>query len=468
MSKLFQQLQPTFQAIHEELDEQNERLSQMGSGVPTSVRQALYNILNNVTFDDTTGYNNDISVIQSWASQVTAITVSPSTASISGSGTQQLTVTTTPTGGAVTWVSSDSTIATVSANGLVTGVNNGSCTITATSGDLSASCTVTVSGFATLSSISAVYSGGSVRQGATLSDLVSDLVVTANYSDSTTATLTDSDYTLSGSLNAGTSTVTVSYGGKTTTFNVTVIAPVAGWLYRFNDSIVSDGTKDFGFGGTPEYGVGVDGQAYYFHVATEGSATNEVGIYNANVSEVPDLSGDFTISLWGKSFTQNRGMYFSAQKYISGSSTSDFGTLTTVATGWTCAKVNTTLKYKGIALRFIDSKLKFFIFAKNNDTYGKGVECTPPSSFDNTQWHHYAITRSGSTVYLFVDGEIICTWSGVDFPVYFPERVSLGSAFKEQTTAVIGTYNFSTMVDDLYIAETCKWSSAFDPSNITY
>jgi hypothetical protein len=45
-------------------------------------------------------------------------------------------------------------------------------------------------------------------------------VVTANYSDGTSETVTD--YTLSGTLAEGTSVVTVSYGGKTDTFSVTV------------------------------------------------------------------------------------------------------------------------------------------------------------------------------------------------------------------------------------------------------
>lgn len=44
--------------------------------------------------------------------------------------------------------------------------------------------------------------------------------MTAVYSDSTTETVTD--YTLSGTLTEGTSTITVGYGGKTDTFTVTV------------------------------------------------------------------------------------------------------------------------------------------------------------------------------------------------------------------------------------------------------
>jgi len=72
-----------------------------------------------------------------------------------------------------------------------------------------------------LESISAVYTqSGTVYNTDTLDSLKSDLVVTAHYSDQTTETVTT--YVLSGTLTVGTSTITVTYGGKTTTFNVTV------------------------------------------------------------------------------------------------------------------------------------------------------------------------------------------------------------------------------------------------------
>lgn len=71
-------------------------------------------------------------------------------------------------------------------------------------------------------SISAVFTQGEavVYDTDSLDTLKQYLVVTATMTDSTTQTVTD--YTLSGTLTVGTSTVTVSYGGKTTTFNVTV------------------------------------------------------------------------------------------------------------------------------------------------------------------------------------------------------------------------------------------------------
>lgn len=72
-----------------------------------------------------------------------------------------------------------------------------------------------------LVSISAVYTqSGTVYDTDTLDSLKADLVVTAHYDDLSTETVTN--YVLSGTLTEGTSVITVSYGGKTTTFNVMV------------------------------------------------------------------------------------------------------------------------------------------------------------------------------------------------------------------------------------------------------
>ena len=75
----------------------------------------------------------------------------------------------------------------------------------------------------TLTGISAVYSGGEVAVGTAVTALTG-IVVTAHYSDGTSATVTG--YTLSGTIAEGSNTVTVSYGGKTTTF--VVIGAVSG------------------------------------------------------------------------------------------------------------------------------------------------------------------------------------------------------------------------------------------------
>lgn len=75
-----------------------------------------------------------------------------------------------------------------------------------------------------LVSISATYrQSGEVYTTTSLDSLKSDLVVTASYSDSSSAVLPTTAYTLSGTLTEGTSYVTVTYEGKTTSFAVTVV-----------------------------------------------------------------------------------------------------------------------------------------------------------------------------------------------------------------------------------------------------
>jgi hypothetical protein len=96
---------------------------------------------------------------------------------------------------------------------------------------------VVVTARPTLSSISAVYTqSGTVYDTDSLDSLKSDLVVTATYSDSSTQTVPAADYTLSGTLTAGTSIITVAYGGKTDTFMVSVSAY---WDYEWYASSMS-------------------------------------------------------------------------------------------------------------------------------------------------------------------------------------------------------------------------------------
>lgn len=100
-----------------------------------------------------------------------------------------------------------------------TAYNNGTISIASVTGNL----VIVVTAVAiTLSGISAVYTQGQtiVYPDTELNDLKSGLVVIATYSDSSTTVVTD--YTLSGTLSVGTSTITVNYGGQTTTFTVTV------------------------------------------------------------------------------------------------------------------------------------------------------------------------------------------------------------------------------------------------------
>lgn len=94
--------------------------------------------LNGTTPDATMAFAPDT------ANVVTAILLTEA-AEVEEGESIQLTATTYPVRGPITWTSSDSTKATVDANGKVTGVASGTAVITAVSGSASASCTVTVS-----------------------------------------------------------------------------------------------------------------------------------------------------------------------------------------------------------------------------------------------------------------------------------------------------------------------------------
>lgn len=116
----------------------------------------------------------------------------------------------------------------------------GTSTITVSYSGKTTTFTVTVTENELLS-ISAVYTqSGTVYETDSLDSLRSDLIVTAHYSDSTTSTITN--YVLSGTLTAGTSTITVTYDSKTTTFNVTVYSSV---LYSLGTPTTFNGTSDF-------------------------------------------------------------------------------------------------------------------------------------------------------------------------------------------------------------------------------
>ena len=81
-------------------------------------------------------------------------------------------------------------------------------------------------------SIEAVYvQSGTVYDTDTLDSLKTDLTVTAYYDNETSKIVTD--YTLSGTLEVGTSTITVSYKGFTDTFDVTVSSSIT-YLYNWD------------------------------------------------------------------------------------------------------------------------------------------------------------------------------------------------------------------------------------------
>lgn len=85
-----------------------------------------------------------IQAVRGGPSKVNAVSVTPSSAAIEQGQTVQLTAKTKPPGSAVTWSSSNATVATVDQSGLVTGVAAGSATITASASGKSGTSAITV------------------------------------------------------------------------------------------------------------------------------------------------------------------------------------------------------------------------------------------------------------------------------------------------------------------------------------
>ena len=125
---------------------------------------------------------------------------------------------------------------------------------------------------ATITGISATYSGGSVPAGTALSDLTG-IVVTATYSDGSTETVTG--YTLSGEIAEGNNTITVTYQGKTATFIVTGTEAVH--VYTVTNNLTN--------------------------VTNSNSATTASGYYSATLSAEDGYNINVTITMGGVDIT---------------------------------------------------------------------------------------------------------------------------------------------------------------------
>jgi uncharacterized protein YjdB len=172
---------------------------------------------------------------------VATVTVSPASATVVIGGTQQLSAVTrdstgnTLTGRVVTWSSSNTAVAIVDANGLVTAVAEGSATITATSEGKNGTAAITVT-LMPVASVTVSPASASVRVGNTqqLSAVTKDAagntltgrVVT--WSSSNTAVATVNSSGLVTAVAVGSATITATSEGKSGTAAITVTpVPVA-------------------------------------------------------------------------------------------------------------------------------------------------------------------------------------------------------------------------------------------------
>ena len=174
---------------------------------------------------------------------VTSISLDKTTLALAEQDTYQLTATVKPdnaTDKTVTWSTANAAIATVSNNGLVTAVAEGTTTITAKAGDKTATCSVTVSKkvipvtSVTLNKTSlALTEQETFQLAATVSpDNATDKTVT--WSSSNTAVATVSSNGLVTAVQEGSATITAKAGDKTATCTVTVskkVIPVTSFTF---------------------------------------------------------------------------------------------------------------------------------------------------------------------------------------------------------------------------------------------
>src|SRR6184192_2314009 len=169
---------------------------------------------------------------------LTGITLSPVAASVPVNTTQQFTATGNYSDGSsrdltalVTWGSSSTAVATVDANGLLTGVAAGSTTISATLGSVTKSTTITVT-VPTIASISVTPVGLTLGIGinqqytatATYSDgSTQDLVNGVTWSSSSSSVTTINSSGLASTVAAGTTTITATVGALSDTSTLTIV-----------------------------------------------------------------------------------------------------------------------------------------------------------------------------------------------------------------------------------------------------
>lgn len=186
---------------------------------------------------------------------VTGVSLSPSSATISPAGTQQLTATVAPSNASnkvVTWSSSNTAVATVNTTGLVTGVSAGTAVITVTTQDGGFTAvsqisvqTIPVTGITVSPASATIETGATTTLAATVSPSnATNKTVTWSSSNAGIATVSSSGVVTG--ITAGTTviTATTSDGGYTATSNVTVnaVIPCTTIQYQAENGTYTSGT----------------------------------------------------------------------------------------------------------------------------------------------------------------------------------------------------------------------------------
>lgn len=267
----------------------------------------------------------------------------------------------------------------------------------------------------TLQSISATYTGGDVTVGTALIDLTG-ITVTGTYSDGTTKTVTG--YTLSGEILEGENTITVSYGGKTTTFTVT--------------GIVESG------GGEATAELPTDGLAAYFDFRnTTPEINTQQGLTKFNANQ-----GNGCLFTWSASaFTSSDdyGVKYMTRSYQfdknGGTNSSELGT-------------SFTMLFKGYNVvngAFVsgdytkNSNIGAFGSAPKYNTSSSQVQLGAVVAGDKqiTGYIDVYFVVDSSLFKLYINGELAKTYNGTDYEDFV-------SWYSKVNTTIFGNGNYQT------------------------
>lgn len=271
-----------------------------GSGVVTGVGAG------SATITATSEGRSATAAITVSPAPVSSVEVSPSAASVTVGATRQLTAILKDahgnvlTGRSITWSSSNSSIATVNASGLVTGIAVGSATITAVSEGVSGTAALTVSSVpvATVEvspSSTSIQIGATTQLSAATRDASGNVLTgrTVVWSSSNTAVATVNSTGLVTGVAAGSVTITASSEGKSGTATVVVTQPAVATV------TVSPSSASLLVGATTQLSVELrdaQGNVLTGRTVTWSSSATGVATVNSNGVVTGVSSGSATIT----------------------------------------------------------------------------------------------------------------------------------------------------------------------------
>lgn len=398
-----------------------------GSGLTDDVKNALLQIAQKVAYIDANGqdyyddlydalYNDTTRSVLLVLSHVSSSNTQ-STVEVGDSYTTTLTASTNYTINSVSVTMGGVDITS-------TAYSSGTVSIPSVSGNI----VITATAVVAAQSITATYTqSGTVYTTDSLDSLKADLVVTANYSGGTSETVPASNYTLSGTLTEGTSTITVNYAGLTDTFSVTVTRVpnyVRDGLQGYWDfSDVEDGY----FGELTNLAVNGDlkAEALYAHNVSGGVPFAGVkdGEFISTTSRVSSAATKHCPTAIRVSTVANHPVFYMAYpysvewygKFVGGSfNGTEYGTQFQYATASAEEPVliNTRNNADPTTSAFNVGGQGTTVTVQNGSykTYGAagaGNNTITHANMSPENYHHYVITVAKTSIKIYVDGDLI-------------------------------------------------------------